>query len=58
MTPTRLRQIADRLELACSESRKLIHKDYRPCTACRQAAEELREYALELGPAKTERAVA
>jgi hypothetical protein len=42
MTPTRLRQIADRLERVCSNYQELIGAGYIACKGCKEAAEELR----------------
>ncbi len=57
MTPTRLRQIADQLERACIEKRKLLHffnggSPYVACDTCRSMADELRAHAIEIGKAK------
>ena len=45
MTPTRLRQAADRMEQVCIERRILVDKQAVACDGCRAAARELREFA-------------
>lgn len=47
MTPTRLRQIAEQLEKACSAYQEKIMKtgDYKPCRTCKEMALELRAFA-------------
>ena len=49
MTPTRLRQIADRLEQVCIEKRLLKERTAVACDGCKAAARELREYAEQIG---------
>jgi hypothetical protein len=46
MTPTRLRQIADRMERVCSNYQELLGAGYKACKGCKQAADELRLEAL------------
>jgi hypothetical protein len=45
VTPTRLRQIADRLQRVCSNYQELLGSGYLACKGCKQAADELRVLA-------------
>ena len=48
MTPTRLRQIATRIETVCVEKRSLLGEGHVACDGCRADARELREFAQTL----------
>lgn len=50
MTPTRLRQIADRLERVCSNYQEKIGAGYKACKGCQNAADELRILASKEKP--------
>jgi hypothetical protein len=47
MTPTRLRQIADRMERVCSNYQELIGVGYKACRSCQDVAAELRVFAAK-----------
>jgi hypothetical protein len=47
MTPTRLRQIADRMERVCSNYQELIGAGYIACKSCKNAGDELRLLAVQ-----------
>jgi hypothetical protein len=51
MTPTRLRQIADRMERVCSNYQEKIGAGYIACKGCREVGLELRAFAaaFEIG---------
>jgi hypothetical protein len=45
LTPTRLRQIADRVEQVCIEKRILTEKQAVACDGCKRDARDLRDFA-------------
>jgi hypothetical protein len=42
VTPTRLREIADRMERVCSNYQEKVGAGYKACRGCKNAADELR----------------
>jgi hypothetical protein len=46
VTPTRLREIADRMERVCSNYQEKIGAGYMPCRGCQEVGLELRAFAL------------
>jgi hypothetical protein len=52
VTPTRLREIAQQLVNNCSAYQEKIMQSgsYTPCKTCFNMAEEMREFAKEIGP--------